>query len=286
MIGSLKLIARRNRDKEQFDSFNDRLNLSIQDLSFVLQIDSSMQRSEDVTDAQGDMEEVMSMLQELTDQSKDFKNEILNAISTTVSQQNTSNLDDVKESLKQAFDQIRLEMQNMNADSLKLPEYYVNSTREISVRLHSAIGSLESAITTDIKGHMSEALATLARETKERNDAMAADLSIAVGDVHASVTAGFHDHGQQLEWTKASILKAIKDIRDDNGSKEKNSVVIVELIKKSNKTLVDLVAEHNKQNKHSTKNIVDLKTVVTKQGESLRKLLLSVVCGGQYRQAN
>ena len=41
MIGSLKLIARRNRDKEQFDSFNDRLNLSIQDLSFVLQIDSS-----------------------------------------------------------------------------------------------------------------------------------------------------------------------------------------------------------------------------------------------------
>jgi len=38
---------------------------------------------------------------------------------------------------------------------------------------------------------------------------------MAVGDVHASVTTCFRDHGQQLERIKESILKAFEDILDD-----------------------------------------------------------------------
>ena len=45
VIGSLKLIAHRDKDKEQFDYFNERLNQSIQD--FVLQIDSLSQQQQD-----------------------------------------------------------------------------------------------------------------------------------------------------------------------------------------------------------------------------------------------
>ena len=71
-------------------------------------------------------------------------------------------------SLKQDFDQIRQDVQSMNTNSLKLPEYIANFTREICVRLPlTAIGSLESAITTGIKGRIFAALATLTPETIE-----------------------------------------------------------------------------------------------------------------------